>query len=329
MAQEQVDVPVAVDVAQCNAHSRLADSEPIVGRAEQHRVVLELAGAAVHPELVRVGVVGNVDVGQSVLVQVRGGDPQAGVFDQRDAGRPAALDETRPAPVPVEDIGLALELLRTAVVHPPALDLALPRLVPLDVAGDVEVEPAVEIRVEEHRRGRPAGRRHAERGRRVDEAAAALVPVEHVGAQIRDVQVEVAVVVDVADRGAHAVARVVEPRIRGRVRETAARALPVEAIATRLAGDLAARVREVEIEQAVAIGVERRHAAAHDRRHRVRPRRAGRVDEVEAGLAGHVDEPHAARGRRCRRRSGRRLRSALLRRATEDRDRGAHEYRKP
>ena len=247
MAQEQVQVQIAVDVTQCYAHPCLADPEPIVGRSEQHGVVLEGAVAAVHPELVRIGVVRDVDVGATVVVEVGGGDAQAGVGDQRHTALTAVVHEAPAAFVEVEDVRLALKLLRAAVVDPPALHLALAGLVPLDVASHVEVEPAVEIRVEEHRRRRPCGRCQPEFGGRVGEAAAAFVPVEDVGAEVRYVQVQVAVVVHVTDRGAHAVAGVVEPGAFRRVDEAAARSLQVEAVAPLLAGDRAARVREVEV----------------------------------------------------------------------------------
>ena len=120
----------------------------------------------------------------------------------------------------------------------------------VEVARDVEVEVAVAVGVEEPGRARPRRRARGERrggdagfGGGVLEGAVAAVSPQQVGTEVGDVEVEVAVAVDVAERGAHAVAVLDDAGLRGRVLEGAVGPLMEEAIAGGRAARRGALVR--------------------------------------------------------------------------------------
>ena len=72
MSQEQILVAVVVEVGGVHAHARLGIPVRVQRRARQQTGIGEHAVAPVHPELVLVAVVGDVDVGPSVAVEVGG-----------------------------------------------------------------------------------------------------------------------------------------------------------------------------------------------------------------------------------------------------------------
>ncbi len=174
----------------------------------------------------------------------------------------------------------------------------------VDVAGDVQVEPAVPVGIEEGGRRVPARRLDADPRRDVLEAPAAKVAVEHVAAEVRDQDVGPAVVVVVGDRRARSPFALASDA--GAVRhvlESAVGALVIEGVLAPLDDPRAVEppaVDEVDVESAVPVVVEERRAG---------PRR---VEEVillgpsrlenagDAQPSRDVDESKTGRWRRYR-----------------------------
>ncbi len=126
------------------------------------------------------------------------------------------------------------------------------------------------------------------------EVAATLIEEELDAAVLSDEHVGQAVVVDVADRHAHAVAGDVQAGAGADVLEATAGKLVEELVAGAVR---AAVLQQINVEEAVAVEVEQSGPRADDLRHEVAARGAGVVDEVQADLVRHVLEP-ARIGRR-------------------------------
>ncbi len=120
-----------------------------------------------------------------------------------------------------------------------------------------EIEPAVAVVVEEHGAGGMAGVVHARGRRDVAEAPAPVVLEQHVaGTNGRDIQIRVAVVVDIGERRRNAdLAIDLYAGRRGDVLESAAAKVPGELVAADL-------VDEVHVEPPIAVDVGDRHAGA-------------------------------------------------------------------
>jgi hypothetical protein len=110
--------------------------------------------------------------------------------------------------------------------------------------------------------------------------------------EVGDVQIGVAVVVEVARCDAHAVAVNAGAAALGHVFERAVAAVAIEAVpaAGRLIEEVSA-LHQIQIEEAVIVHVEQRGAAAHDLREVVSTFVAGMVDEVDAGARADFFEP--------------------------------------
>ena len=199
-------------------------------------------------------------------------------------------------------VGHRLEVDRAAHVLAVRLGmLAAERggLVVAKVMADVEVEVAVAVEVGEGGRGRPVAVAAQPRGLGdLLERAIAPVPVERVRSPAGDEQVGQAVVVEVARRHAVAVAALERPDP-GRARDVLEGA--VAAVAEEVVAVAAGRTDRGErppldgedVEPAVAVEVDQRHAAAHRLGQPRRPPRAVPVvvGEAEAGRLGIVGEP--------------------------------------
>ncbi len=185
--------------------------------------------------------------------------------------------------------------LRTAEIRPPIWTRALLGRSVVDVADDVEVEIPVAVEVAEGGRGRKALYPGSRRGGHVDEGAVPPVAIEPIGTVVGHEQVDVSVVVDVADRDAHAVAPVTEARLRGDVRVAPVGLAAVEPVGrpvrgARLGQDVIG-VGQVDVEIAVGVEVEQRRTTGADRREMQLVEGARLVDEIESRLLGDVREP--------------------------------------
>ena len=150
-----------------------------------------------------------------------------------------------------------------------------------DVAGDVEIQPAVAVVVAKGAARRPAVDRNARADGHVGESAIAQVSEQPVGTEVGDVEIGGAVVVDVADADALAPSLVGHARRGGHVAERAVAVVAEERRARRAGGARLQRraVDQIDVEQAVAVEVPQRHARAR-----------GLDDVVLLGAAGHVPE---------------------------------------
>ena len=121
-----------------------------------------------------------------------------------EAGLARRVHEVPVAVVPEEMIGRALQPERPEGHHldalPPSVRFAFSTssIDCVDVGGDVDVEVAVAVRVEERRAGVPAGRLEAGLARDVRERAVALVSIEDVRAEAGHEDVRPAVAVESA-----------------------------------------------------------------------------------------------------------------------------------
>ena len=155
---------VAVDVGRVDAHAGLGDALAVQPRAAPGADLGELALAVVAVEEVGVRVVGDEDIDIAIVVQVRGEHAQTVRFGHCRSCRPASVASSK----------VPSALLRKKRSRPPrrpkgpAMTLTFSRqrlvrraastssMVRFDVAGDVKIEVAVAVGVEEAGPGRPA-----------------------------------------------------------------------------------------------------------------------------------------------------------------------------
>ena len=241
-------------------------------------------------------VVAHVEVGPAVAVEVVRHDAQRAAVRRRQAGSLRDVLEAPVAAVVQQPVGLRLVAGRSAVVaHGRAGPAVLvEREREADVVADEEVQPAVAVHVEEGGRRAEAAVARAGRGRHVRERAVAGVAQQLVLAEVRHVEVDVAVVVDVPGRDAHAVAGRDDPGRVGHVRE-AQRALLAQEVAEEPVAGRVVRRRRTQGGRRVAVA---QHVALHEVGVQVAvtvrveegASRSERLAEVE--LAGHPVEVH-------------------------------------
>ncbi len=285
-----VEPAVVVEVAEVDVHPL-----PGVEAGGALGGVLEGAIAAVQVEAIGTEVVGAEEVGVAVVVDVARAHRQ-GPTRVLDADFARLLDEGAVGLLVVEEVEPGVLGALEVVVHD-ARRLEVPEVDLAEVVADVDVEPAVEVEVEEDRRGAvgPVGARRAVALLEhalgdLGEGAVAVVAVERVGAPAHQVEVGPAVVVDVAPHRVHAGSPlVVARRQAGRLAdlgEGAVAVVAVEAVRRPLL-----RIGHEQVDPAVAVVVGRGHrgADAADPRH----------DVVELGVEDRFDvdivEPGIAR----------------------------------
>ena len=302
VGEEDVRCSVAVEVRDRDAHARLGPALPVEGGAGEDRVLDEGAVALVEPELVRHLVVGDVEVDQTVAVEVDRRDAQGRVRRPRQPRPLRHVEEGAVAEVAQQAVGLRRLAERPAVVRLTAgQEAPLPvRAVKPVVVADVEVEPAVGVVVEEGRRNAEAPVVGAGKLRNVVEAGTAVVAEQLIRPQVGHVQVDVAVPVVVPGRNADVVAGSFKTQFGGDVDEPQSRLagnfqfVAEEAVARRLPGlarehrraalvtfELAA-LAQVDVQVAVVVVVEEGHSRTDDFRGVELPRHPVEVDEVNS-----------------------------------------------
>ena len=299
VGQQDVEVEIAVKVADVHAHPRLRAAEAAERGAEEQGFLAEGPVPPVHPEVVRLGVVRHIEIEPSVAREVVAHHPETPGGERGDPRPPAHFPESSAAEVPVEEIGQSADVGGVAVVLPAVGGVAGEVRVVVHVAGHEEVEPAVGVVVAEGRRSGPAvvpggfplGRLAAR-----EPGGLAGVLEQRVPAVPGAEEIEVAVVVGVADRHPHSV------RLRRR-RPGARRRLPETEIAEVLEEPVGARpLHEVEVEVAVAVVVEEPEAGTHDFGHEVGRApgfaASGAMVEAESRGAGDLGELPGRRSRR-------------------------------
>ena len=132
----------------------------------------------------------------------------------------------------------------------------------------------------------------------VREAAVAGVAVERVRTDVRDVQIDPAVVVVVAGARAHAVVAMPDAGLRGHVVERAVAAVAEQTV-PRLSRDRRigqrTAVDQEDVDPAVVVVVEEQPAGPHGFDQVLLGAGAVDVTEVDAGLAGRIRESHRGR----------------------------------
>ena len=270
--EDQVDPRVAVVVARVGAHSRLGAGIAVDRDAGNLCNVLESAVAEVVVEEVRIGVVRHEQIDEPVVVIVGGQDGES-VRARRigEAVRVGRFLELSVAEVFEEEVGLAGESGGAdhdgRSVAPDERATRALHGIPgrLDVAGDVQVEVAVAVCVEERATGAPSAGRDSRPGGDVLESAVAAVAEQDVRPPVRHVEIEKAVAVEVPGARAVPPGREVDARLLRHVLELPSAEIPVESVAVRdtLAGRRQLRGgHEVDVEQPVAVVIEQCDAAA-------------------------------------------------------------------
>ena len=182
-----------------------------------------------------------------------------------------------------------------------AVDLASEA--PVHVSCDEQIEPSVVVEIEEERRHAPSAALDARSLCHIIEPSVTVVVIERVCVVTRYVEIRETVIVIVAHRDTHAISTARHSADIGRSRHVGERSVVTVAVETICeAVGLAyvglgrhrrrhlRAVRKEEIEPAVIVVVQHRHAAAHRldevflRRWRVF------VREVDAAVRGHIDQ---------------------------------------
>ena len=215
-------------------HAHRAARHAVVGERDAggHGRVGERAVAVVVEELIGLRVVGDKQVHPPVAVVVDKPDAERLGAGVGDAGLLADVGEAACAQVAEQlrrhariDLGRAVRLVlaveRAALVG---------GLGPLHVVGDEQVEPAVAVVVHKRRAGAEVGVDDAGGPGDVGELEGAVVAIQPIALERRDVEVLVAVVVDIACRDAHPVDRLVEAAALDDVGERAVAIVAVEPV---------------------------------------------------------------------------------------------------
>ena len=322
MGHEQILVAVVVEVAGVHAHARFGIPVGVQRRSRQQSGIGQRAVAPVHPELVLVAVVRDVDVGPAVAVEVGRHHAErrtVGLLQEGDGGD---VVEPPVATVAIQAVGLGSEGAR--VGRSPVMGRAVVaaarsartrggrRDVVAQIVAHVQVQPPVAVVVHEGGGHAPSVVVRSALTRPLDERAVAVVPEELVASEVRQVEVDPPVVVHVPGGEAHAVPARVDAALLRDVREPRdadSIGLQEEIVAVqaprgrqrslrREQGLIGRLVRsehlsldEVDVEVAVVVVVEQPGPRRHDLGNVERARRAVEVDEVEAARNRGVDEP--------------------------------------
>ena len=288
MGHEQVVVAVGVEVAGIDAHAALDPAIVIERRTRQQRAVAEGPVLLIDPQLVRLAIVGDIDVHPPVPVDIRGHDPERRT---KVAGHPCLgrnVDE-RPVPtVAIQPVRNRREGCRSAVVPFPAAceALGLPCVdAVVEVVADIQVKPAIAVDVDERRRHAPPGVSRARRPGDIGEGPVAVVAKQLVWPEAGAIQVDPAVIVDVTRCDAHTIrARArVQAALRGDVREAQGAGsvrvhleiVPIQTIRRRRSLERAGgavraeqpALHEIDVEVAIVVEVEHRRARIQDLAH--------------------------------------------------------------
>ncbi len=306
VADEEIGQPVPVGVGVRDAHACVriggagAAGSLLEAEAEPGGVCLRATGPGdVLVEPIRILVVRDVEVEPAVPVEV-GEDRSEAVVEPGgfEARLTTDLAEAAAAQVEVEQVAHARVIAREARARP------CDRSVQVGVATDEEIRTPVPVDVADRSRASPAASVDAGRGRPLAEPAVALVPEQRGPAGRGDVEIGVAVAVEIRSDTAHPPQGEVRARPPADVDELplhvpeegapgqAAAPLPPWCVA------LGVGVDDEEVEPAVAVVVEPAEAAAHHR-HGIGgdPEAKCAVTKVEPACLRDVGEPNALRSR--------------------------------
>jgi hypothetical protein len=322
VVHHQVVAAVTVVVAGVDPHAGLRVAVRRQRAPGEQRHLLERAVMLVDPQLVAGPVVGDVEVGPAIAVEVVGHDAQRGTVHRAEAGTRRNVLEGAVAAVVEEAPGHRVGLHRGAPAGLPGGGVAslVGGIAEADVVAHVEVQPAVAVVVEERGADCPVRVGGAALLGHVGEGAVAVVVPQLRPAQAGQVDVGEAVVVEVAHRDSHAIAGGPDAALLGDVGE------PELALAVRSDAEVVVeepralqrvrlRVRpqrsalhQEDVHPAVVVVVDQGRAGAHDLGHIELAGHAVVVGEDQPALGGTVgedrnlrgSEPRGRRGCRCR-----------------------------
>ena len=248
-------------------------------------------------------IVGHVDVGPSVLIQIGNDDPESPARESADPRLDAHIRERAIAVVAIQHVGHAGEDLRAAVLGPARVITTDHLRIVFDVHRHVKIQIAVAIVVEERARARPTVAADAGGDGDVGKRTVPLVAVQRVRSEVGHEHIAIPVVVEIADRTAHAVAGVTEPGCDRDVSETPVRFLMVQTVHRSLRsgfpGPVRTAVHEVNVQSPIVIIIKERPARADDLREKEAPVHARIMTEIKPYGFGDVREPTRSGCGRC------------------------------
>ena len=268
--------------------------------APQQAAIGEPHVAVVEPKLVQHGVVGDEHVGVAVAVEVRAHRAQAVAERDVHAGRVGRIRERAVAVVAVQ----AIHRRRLIDVRPAIGGMQrgggailFDGRRPVDVVDDEQIQVAIQIQVQKRGGGAPARVANPRLRGHVLKTAAPVVAQQRVGAEIRHIEIRIAIVVVIAGGHAHAVAAIGGVAEVARLVEMAVvpvQVQPVRRIRPRCAD--APALHQVQVQIVVPIHVHQRDAAGHDLRQQVPLHMARNMREIHPAQRRFFVEP--GRGRR-------------------------------
>ena len=286
MGHEELLDAVAIHIPGRDAHARLRPTDRVERQPQAEGALQELPGRDLQPGEVGFSVVGHVDVGPAVLVEIAEQQAEALARARGDTGLGAHVAESSVALIVIEHVRHTGEALGAGKIG---------QAVVVQITGHEQIEEPVRVVIEEAGGSAPTLGRHSRRLTDLLEATVPGVQEQAVWAEAGHVEVEVAVVVEVSDRHPHAVALVSGPSPVGDGREATVRSLAIKQVCG--PRPPAPSTHQVQIKVAVALEIEQGAATAHAVGHVEGARERTRGDAVEAHSGRPVHEPRA-RGRR-------------------------------
>ncbi len=266
----------------------------------------------IEPQLVRRRIVGHVDVSASIAVEIRAHHAEPRSIRPVDSRSFRYVLKLSVAQISKQASRHGLVHLGRAVVGfarrrgtaTIALDCEI------DIVADEKIEIPVAIEIHPRGASRPVRIIDAGFARDIGEGTVAIIVIEHVAAEVGHVEIEEAVVIIVAGSHAHAIADVSHSGFFSDVDESQLTRFGQQIFEQPVARFPAGRGREerfaavegralhqIDVQVAVVIVVEQRHAGTHDLGHVVTPGGTVEVMKVETGLRGHVAENRRLIGR--------------------------------
>src|SRR5262245_9505503 len=221
LGHDEILVAVVVEVGRVDAHAAFGFSANRQSHTREQRNVLECAVALVQPQLVFGTIIRHVDVHPSVAVEVSCADAQGRTELGANARLGSNIGKSPIAPVSKKLAGKRLVGLWRAIAERAerAVARSVARQVVSEIVADIQVEPAVTIDVHESSRHTPADTVGTAHLRDVAERAVTIVAEHLIAAEIRQIQIDAAVVVEVAGCDAHPVVARDDSALIGHVRE--------------------------------------------------------------------------------------------------------------
>ena len=221
MRGEEIFGPVVVEIAGVDAHAPFRPTVCAHGHTCEQARVLERAVPLVHPQDVFATVVGYVKIDPAVVVEVGGRHAKRRTEGTSGERCRRHVGERTVSVVVKQPIALWTVHGRRAVIAAAgqAGALLIRLHVPDDIIADVQVQPTIAVVVNERRRDAPSRDVSATLLRYVGKRPIAVIAKELVPSEIRHVQIDTAIVVEIRCGDTHAVPVRVDAALPGDVCE--------------------------------------------------------------------------------------------------------------